>query len=398
MTDRGLLCRGLRAGLCHGWAILVMAGVLGIAGCGGGVLPDANPTDYVDGNVDRSVTSPLGKTYGEPNGSFAGSIVVVFDSGGVAELQGTVALVGDMDVFRLGALAPGDRVVVVAETEDSDLDVSVAIFDADQRIVFANDDRVSGPAVDLDSYVDWIVRHESDPYYLVITHSAFARTTQYTGTYTVRVEVTSGGDVPAAVGQILLLDYRGGYVGSPALGPVTLAPFDAADISPIYQGQTTELKEEIRAVMEQNFEGFDVTITTSDDPLPADGVQYSTIYFGGYSPGAFGLAEAIDPYNIDYCDDAIVYTESFGPSVFSVTPTIEELGAAIGNVAAHEAAHLLGLNHVDDDRALMDDRSASDVLFMDQEFMEAPLSNDVMPIGVQDAVLLLMETVGLGVF
>ena len=80
--------------------------------------------------------------------------------------------------------------------------------------------------------------------------------------------------------------------------------------------------------------------------------------------------------------------------MFSGTPTATELGIAIGNVGSHEAGHLLGLNHVDDDRALMDDQSPADAFIEDQEFMEAPLSSDIMPIGLQDAVLLLDEIVG----
>jgi len=80
--------------------------------------------------------------------------------------------------------------------------------------------------------------------------------------------------------------------------------------------------------------------------------------------------------------------------VFSVTPTVEELAVGIGNIAAHEAGHLLGLNHVSDDDALMDDRSPADAFLWDQEFMEAPLSSDIMSIGTQDAVMLLDLIVG----
>ena len=82
------------------------------------------------------------------------------------------------------------------------------------------------------------------------------------------------------------------------------------------------------------------------------------------------------------------------PEVFSTLPSTQGLAVAIANVASHEAGHLLGLNHVDNDAALMDDRSAADVFLSDQEFMESPLSNDIMVIGTQDAVLLLDETVG----
>ena len=70
-------------------------------------------------------------------------------------------------------------------------------------------------------------------------------------------------------------------------------------------------------------------------------------------------------------------------------------GVPSGSAAFGGAGHLLGLNHVDDDRALMDDQSAADVFISDQEFMEAPLSADVMSLGTQDAVLLLSESVGI---
>ena len=70
------------------------------------------------------------------------------------------------------------------------------------------------------------------------------------------------------------------------------------------------------------------------------------------------------------------------------------MGAANGNVGSPQARHILGLNHVSDDRALMDDVSVADALIDDQEFMEAPLSSDIMPLGTQDAVLLLNEIVG----
>jgi hypothetical protein len=102
----------------------------------------------------------------------------------------------------------------------------------------------------------------------------------------------------------------------------------------------------------------------------------------------------VDSYNIDACDDAIIFAESFSPDVFSFRLTAREMGIAIGNVASHEAGHLLGLNHVDDDLDLMDDRSLADAFLADQEFLDSDLSTDILPIGTQDSALLLFETLG----
>jgi hypothetical protein len=368
-------------------SVLLVVLATGLPGCA--IPPIPSDGDVTDGNVGVQ-----GKPTGEPNDAFSLALEAVFDAFGTAHLQGTVSVVGDMDTFEIGPLAAGDALTVDAGTPGSNLDVAVAIFDAQQKLVFYNDDRGGSGTGALDAFLEWTVRHDSDTYYLVVSHSGFAPQNRFTGSYRVDVRIGSPEPVPAPVGQILLLDFDGADIDSSALGQLTLDRFDAADISPIYQGQTDIIKETIRSTFEQNFERFDVTITTTDDPPLPSGTEYSVIYFGGFSNEAYGIAEGVDAYNVDYCDDAIIFTESFVPEYFSVNPTAVEMGVAIGNIGSHEAGHLLGLNHVDDDRALMDDASAADAFLDDQEFMVAPLSLDLMPIGVQDAVLLLEETVG----
>ena len=114
-------------------------------------------------------------------------------------------------------------------------------------------------------------------------------------------------------------DGKRGHVSGPrpasrsVLGTFTLAPFDAADISSIYTDQTNSFKTTIRSIMQQNFERFNVIIQTSDDPLPPAGVEYTSLHFGGFNSSAFGMAENVDLYNADFCDDAIIFTESFAP-------------------------------------------------------------------------------------
>lgn len=376
--------------------------VIGLAGCPGVVVPPNPNGPIVDGNRDISVTSTVGKTSGEPNDTFTDPVVAVFDSNGVARLQGTVETIDDLDVYLLGAMSPGEKITVDAYANGSPLDVTIALFDDQDRLVYNNDDRDAQstcgqdapPTTACDAYIDFVIRHAGNPYYLVVTHSPFAASNALIGSYRVDVTVKSGFNVPAPAVQTLLLDFDGGTVNSPVLGQMTLTVFNAADISPVYEGQTQAVKDRILAVFDQNYERFDVIILTTDDPPPPPSVPYSTIYFGGFDRSAFGLAEDVDLYNFDRRDDAIIFTESFTPSVFTGIPTAEELGTAIGNVGSHEAAHLLGLNHTDDDLDLMDDQSPADAFLEDQEFKDAPLSGDIMPIGTQDGVLLLDEIVG----
>jgi len=135
-------------------------------------------------------------------------------------------------------------------------------------------------------------------------------------------------------------------------------------------------------------------VRSNDDPPRAQETVFTTMLFGGFRNGIFGIAEDVDLYDADRCDDGIIFTETFVLDFFSFVPTVEQMGIAIGNVAAHEAGHLLGLNHVDNDLDLMDDTSPADAFVEDQEFLDSPLSTDIMSIGTLDSVLLLNETVG----
>lgn len=361
-----------------------------LLGCGA----VANPGDggfLEDGNVG-DVSGVTGKTRGEPNDAFEAAIIAVFNAEDEASLQGTILTSEDVDVFSLGAVSVGDRIRISATTPGSPLDVSLVLFDADGAIVFANDDISDS---NLDAELDHVARHEGDPYYVMVSASTFAFADEAEGTYRVEVRVDSGEEVPAPAAQALFLDFRGGTVNSPVLGTVEVDPFDAGRISSVYEGDDEELKTLIRAEIVSNFSPFNVSVLTSDEFTPDDETRVTTLYLGGYAPDIFGEAEAIDWYNINCCDDAIIYTEAFDPdSVFLSPPTVSQLARAIGNVASHEAGHLLGLNHTNDDRDLMDDRSPSISLTRDQNFTIAPLSTQIAPIGVQDSALLLLETLG----
>ena len=185
-----------------------------VAGCGSGV-GQAGPTgETVDGNRDGSLTSTLGATSGEPDNAFTEATAAILDGEYITRLQGTITNVGDMDVFLLGAFSAGDRLVVDVDATSSLLDASVAIFDAERKLVYNNDDRGGSGARVLDPYIDWVTRHPGESYFLVVTHSAFAPNGRYTGSYKVDVQIGTGFAIPEPAGQILLLDFDGGLVSS----------------------------------------------------------------------------------------------------------------------------------------------------------------------------------------
>lgn len=355
---------------------------------------------WLDGSasVDRNVglnpiLFPGQRIQGEPNDTFSEALNAIFDSRGYAHLAGTISTSNDVDIYSLGALEPGDRLIIDVGTPRSLLDATVAVFDDQGRITFENDDR-NYELRQYDPFLNQVVRHESTAYYLAITASPLGATVSLRGTYDIVITRSSGNEVPAPMRQVVVLDFDGGSVTIPDYGYYDITPFDAADIDPVYAGQTAALRQLIAQVVRSNYEGLDLEVRVApDDTLPAG--DYSSIFFGGDSHDAFGVAGDIDPYNADREDDAIVFTGMFTSRFFSRTLTLEELATAIGNVASHEMGHLLGLNHVADVMDLMDTSGGAGTLLLDQEFLrDSPLDKDVFPIGVQDGVLWLLETLG----
>ncbi len=375
--------------------ILTAACVAQVACAGCGIVSIDGGGSPVDGNRNSTANDAAVRTSGEPNDDFTQPIVALFDASRRAKLEGSIAAATDIDVFDLGPLNAGDRIVVDVDTNAlaGSLDSMIGLFDADQNLFANNDD--SG--FTLDSTIDEIVRHDSERYYLVVSASTFADRFGLTGSYRVDVEVASGQLVPSPHGQTVFLDFDGGLVDADNLGIAQVPTFDAADIHPRYTGQTELIKEGIVDRFTAAFDGFDVTVFTSDDAV-APRAPFTTVFFGGFPPvglNAFGISEHVDQFNEDPGDIAVIFTETFSPHVFTIPPTAEQLGLAIGNIAAHEAGHLLGLDHVADSTALMDAVSPADTFLEVQVFKHAPLyAPELFPIGFQDAVLLLSEIVG----
>ncbi|MCH8241850.1 MAG: matrixin family metalloprotease, partial [Planctomycetes bacterium] len=304
--------------------------------------------------------------------------------------EGRIDVFGDTDVFDLGPLAPGDRITIDWRGRETLLTPFAAVFDG-AGILFSATRRALHADSNVFGFVDEVIRHGSDNYYFAVAHEMEEPSL---GGYRFDVTIERDGNAPTTAGQVFFLDFDGGTLTTPLLGVSTVSPFDAANISRLYEGQTDEMKQAIVDRFVEDFAGFDVVTITSDEmESPAAG-EFSTILFGSFHDTVFGVSLGLDAYNVDQCDDGIIFTDSFQPRVFGFAPSAVAVGVAIGNVAAHEAGHLMGLYHVTDPTALMDERSPAIHLLTDQVFKTAVLSDSVFPLGDQDALLLLSETVG----
>lgn len=394
-------------------------------------------------------------------GTFTAAKAVAFDTGGFVFLSELIEPQNDLDIYDLGPMSPGDRLIIDVNGEAS-LDATVAVFDADNRLFRENDDEDLA-ANKLDPLIDETVRRSSDRFYLGITSSPFGPST---GDYTINVQVIRAGNtakaiVPAAaplpevlegpktaadnaeravmtmlkqealhkamtemeggptrcgtclhggatyvskslsaakagvapVPQRILLDFDGATVDIPGDQVYHLPAFDAGDINSAYNGETEDVKQVIVDIFKARMGAFGVETYTTDDAVQPT-APFTRIVFGGLNPAIFGIAQDIDPYNAVADDEAIVFTETFRPSVFGQLLTVDELGTAIGQVAAHEAGHTLGLYHVADVTAIMDTVGGPLTLLPPQTFKNTFLDDTVFPVGLQDSVLLLNETVG----
>ena len=356
---------------------------IGVVLCGGclpqGFFLPSDPTEPLPTTKDI-----------EPNDDIRRAVPISLDAAGRADFAGTVQSVGDVDVYDLGAVAQGQRIAVeVRAVSGSRLDAVAALLNADLELIDYSDDE-DYDAGRLDSVIDHVVRHDTDHCYLGITNSGFGRSS---GGYTATLQILDGASVPEPEGQPVLLDFDGATVTIPGDRTHYIGPFDAGEIDSRLDGRDDEAKEEIRDELEDRYSAYDIDFFTTDDAVLPDEGTYTRLVFGGESDSTFGIAQTVDHYNVDPTDEAIIFTDDW-TDPFYVRPSTDALLTSIGNVAAHELGHLLGLEHTANDVSLMDSAGSADTILVPQEFMLAPLEDQIFPFGWQDAVELLLDILG----
>ena len=321
------------------------------------------------------------------NGLF-GTAETVILSGEERLIQGSIDAAHDVDVYDLGPVALGDRVIVTMSTSAS-LNGAIGLFDATGTALLVNDHR-NVYLGRTEPFVDVVVRHESPACYVAVSSTPGYESV---GDYALAAAKEFDAEAPPLRPDVVLLVFDGGIGVRIGLRPAVDVPvFDAANISSDYGALTDVIVERIVDFIREDYAPYDVRILAT-----SEGDRYETgdsrIFFGTYDAALLGIAEGIDEFNATGSQQAIVFTDTFR-AMLRLHPSVEQVSQAIANVAAHEIGHLLGMVHTADPFGIMDVTASLSELMNDQVFSRSPIHAAAFPVGMQDAVRYLLDTVG----
>jgi len=407
------------------------------AGCGGAFNPrSADKPSTLDpfSQLDLSKPSSFEAAIGADKFASAQRLALAYNQ--TYTVNGTIAP-GEIHVFDIGPVVQDDH--VTAEMfSSSAVSGAIALFNENEQSLLVNDDR-NVYLGRTEPFIDLVMRRGQQHTYVVVSSSAGSDSSiesipagresspagmesspagmesspaggespsvggesQSAGVdYTLAINIEPASPLPLSRPQVVLLNFAGALDVQIGSRPkVNVPPFDAANISTKFAGQTAQLKALVTSAVRKDFSGFDVIILSTSELEPAlkqdrmNAKNISRLHFGTFDARLLGIAQNVDEYNLKLDQNAIVFTDTFA-AFMPLNPSLSEIATAIANVASHEIGHLLGLVHTSDPTGVMDISASLPQMLQDQHFTISPLHSTVFPIGSENAPLYLMDSVG----
>ena len=352
----------------------------------------------------------------EPNDTRAKADVIARDPDELVTVSGRVGTPADHDWFKI-QLKAGDVLGVAvtgATYEQGGLDPYARLVDSSGRLVIENagpnftagDALPAGsplPRADRDSFsVEFYrVMPTAGTYYLDVSSYGGGSS----GEYRMDVMVARPGmeSAPRGARQVLFLDFDGAtvdygdFVGSPPVERVKLSPMrdslegfnlsrrnESAVIDAVVERVTKLLSDDVeRDGLNGDYDRtgrageFDLEIRNSRDHKDTYGKDpfVSRVVIGGTQAeagfvgdwdGVAGLAESLDVGNFKTDDQAVATLQWITDAVDLVSAQrpvtqVDLFALGVANIAAHEAGHIFGAVHTDEDPA---DGAAGDAQVM----------------------------------
>jgi hypothetical protein len=353
---------------------------------------DGNLVLYHDGIVEKqfSFEAPAAGDYYIAVSGYPNALADPFDSasGDGAAAEGPYSIrverIEDSDVdFYAVELAAGDVIGVDASSGDYRL----SLFGPDERLLIGSGQNATGilpetsPLTELTDPVALAYIAPTDGVYtLKIGYSDFAARI-FGGNYESRLRLYKPGlyASPAEQRQVLFLDFDGASINAGALfgrgnNPAELSPLNAfladwgltaGDEDAVIDAIVASVEESIEADLQRdgNNSRFRIELRNSrdhDDPFGTGNV--SRVIGGGTMDelglSTIGIAQSIDPGNyaadetgvvlLDLLSEPSDNTNSLNRFPIDADATMVDLiGAAVGNIVAHEAGHFFANFHTD---------------------------------------------------
>jgi len=339
-------------------------------------------------------------TEAEPNDTFDSAQNLSVKGPASTEIAGELAAPTDVDVFAIEPPAGGSRFKIIAHSRGAGSnDLRCAVFD-EYGAVLASQSAESNAAGEMESLFEVGSRLFEKARFIAVasapeTGGSAALQADALWAYSIQIQSLEAEAGQALSPQAVWLEFGGGVADQfPQAFAREIPPFESERLPLLLRANTSVIITLIVDRLREQYGSYNIEFLRSDrDVKPAP--PFTTLFFGSEDAGCLGRAQNVDWGNENRHEQAIIYSDNLA-YLSHLDLSVQAAGVYLGNVAAHELGHLLGLAHTDDSADTMGQwHTPEEAMNTTMSFGPAPLCPDVFPLGWQNAAESLRESVGI---